>query len=68
MAQSIDHSKLRDPADMQDGQMGLVKVKLPHSHQSYWIKCVKIDGKILWHDGGKPLEETPLGWLAIQEK
>lgn len=47
--------------------MGLVKVKLPHSHQSYWIKCVKIDGKILWHDGGKPLEETPLGWLAIQE-
>ena len=67
MTLKIDHSRLRDVSEMKDGDMGLVKIKLPHSHQSYWVRCVKVDGQILWHEGGKPLEETPLGWLSISE-
>lgn len=67
MPVTIDHSRLRDMSEMTEGQMGLVKIKMPNSHQSAWVRCIVSDGKILWHEGGHPLEDQPLGWLAIQE-
>lgn len=67
MGLTIDHSKLRDMSELTDGQMALVKIKLPNTHQSCWVRCIMVNGEILWHEGGHPLVEQPLGWLAIQE-
>ena len=66
MAFIIDHSVFRPMDVLPDQQIALVKIQ--DGEDVGWAMTIKIDGRLLWYYGGKPFNEEPLGWLAINEK
>ena len=64
----VDSYERRPMSELPEQQLALVKINVPNADNDVWMKAIKIQGKILWHDGGKPLQEEPLCWLAIHEK